>query len=153
MRFAVYADGTIYGHGNQPLQRVPLVSAAVGNLGLTTAFQSFGTPVSVSLPVGRWVVTGTFYFVCGAAGDVGQAGVGQLVTTGGTATISNSGAQAVCTFETAATSTTVSQTWYVSVTATTTAEIKARKTGGAGTASLAFAGNTTLTAWYLGHLA
>lgn len=149
-RFAVYGDGSIKGKGGEPLQKIHQTDAAAANLTLTNAFQSFGTPITESLGIGNWLVVGTFYFVNGGTLDIGQSGEGQLVTSGGTATISNSGAVATGTFETANTSTTITRVWGVNVTAATTAELKARKTGGTGS-SVCFATRTTMECFFMGN--
>ncbi len=86
---------------------------------------------AVTLTVGDWAVCGVFDVSVVGAADIGMPIAGQLVTTGGAATIEPplttitiSPAQPFrCTVE---------RTWIVRVTAGTTVKMQANRTGGAG---------------------
>lgn len=90
---------------------------------------------AVTLSPGDWAVHGVFDVAIAGAGDIGQAILGTLTTTGGTATIepplSTVTISPVQPFRC-----TVERTWIVRVTATTTAKLQAAKLGGAGTSAI-----------------
>jgi hypothetical protein len=131
--------------GNGTVQfKTPLSAPASASLSLTT------TPTNVvgctmSLTPGKWLVTGVFDFSGIGAGDVGQALLGSLATSGGTATVANATSVAVLSVPIDGTRATVVQAWLVTVTATTTATLQGSKTGGAG-ASIAVLTHTAMMA-------
>lgn len=131
--------------GNGTLQfKTPVSAQASANLALSTSFQDI-TGASVSLTPGVWLVVGAFSFFASGAADVGFYARGQLVTTGGAATVANATAQARFGLDSTTAAGSVAQAWLVTVTATTTAKLQADKTGGAG-ASTAQQTHTTITA-------
>jgi hypothetical protein len=90
------AGQTVTGNGTVQF-KTPLSAAASASLTLTTSMADV-TGASLSLTPGVWRLDGVFYFVASGAGDVGGLGIGQLATTGGTATIALSTSLAVFTF-------------------------------------------------------
>jgi hypothetical protein len=137
------AGQTVTGNGTVQF-KTPLSAAASASLTLTTSMADV-TGASLSLTPGVWRLDGVFYFVASGAGDVGGLGIGQLATTGGTATIALSTSLAVFTFTTATAVGTVVQTWLVTVTATTTAKLQAQKNAGTGASTCGLL-HTTITA-------
>lgn len=132
--------------GNGTLQfKGPTSAAASAALTLTTTPASI-TGAAVNLAPGAWKVTGVYDMVGSGAGDVGQILLGTLVTSGGAASIALPTASALWTVHAATNCrATVSQTWLVTVTASTTAALQGAKTGGAGT-SVITTTHTTITA-------
>jgi hypothetical protein len=127
--------------GNATLQfKAPLSAVASAPLALTTSWQDVAG-CALSLTPGAWLVLACVDFVLD---DASQGLRAQLVTTGGTATIALSAAQAFFQAPAAATRATAAQAWLVTVAATTTVKLQGDKTGGAG-ASVIYT-LTTLTA-------
>lgn len=131
----------------EAIAKTPQMAACSGDLTLSTTATDI-TGCSVSLGVGEWVVTGDFFFKT-VGSDTGVNLFGILTTTGGTATVANSGSLAVLNTPTTGLNVVVSKTWYVQVTSATTARLQGRKSGGGGT-SVAGQTHTTITAHYLG---
>jgi hypothetical protein len=121
----------------------PLSALATANLVLTTTLTNI-TGATLSLSPGVWAVTGVFHFVDSA--DVGQVAAGTLAVTAGTATVALPGAGPVFTFAVAGMQQTVSAIWLVTVTATATVFLQAKKYAGAGASYVSGAGWTTITA-------
>lgn len=153
VRFGVYGDGSILGKGAEAMQKMPVFEQASADTPLTTTFQNM-TPTSAwpSLSIGNWIVHARFRFLHSGVGDTLNAinYLGQIACTGGTATIHNATALAICTPQITGQDLYPTQTWYVSVAAATTVSLQVKKSAGTG-ASAALQTYSTLTAGYYGN--
>lgn len=146
-------NNRVYGNANgavpASVHPVPLAAAASADRTLTGSALDV-TGCSLSLTPGRWQVQATVKFneAEGGGTDLNTTMIALLVTSGGTATVSNSTAAIQWTPQAANESTTISRTWDVTVTATTTVKLQGLKSGGTGTGSTAIKQtHTTLEAF------
>lgn len=130
-----------------PLARTPISSDGTA-LTLTNSFQDI-PGASISLPVGNWMVVGAVHLVEIGAGDVTFDLYGQLVTSGGAATITPSASLPFFTPETAGQAHLQTNVWSVVVTSATTAKLQGRKSGGTGTSATSV--YTHITAFPVGY--
>lgn len=120
-------------------------AACSGALTLTNSAQNI-TGCSLSLEPGDWLVTGVFHFITTGAADIGNGLYGGIATSGGTVTVANSATVAVMLAQADAQQGTHSQTWAVSVSATTTVNLTGQKAASTAGTSTVAAGSTTMTA-------
>lgn len=137
-------DSTLTVNG-EAIAKAPVVGQCSGALTLTTSHADIAGCSGILSP-GNWLVIGNFDFVCTGT-DTGVTFLGTCVASGGTATVTTAGQPR---FVPAASGDVVNVTgaWHVSVTATTTAKLQARKSGGTGTSTTGT--QSTFTAVFVG---
>lgn len=141
------------GLGALAIAKAPVVAAASADLTLTGSATDV-TGMSASLTPGWWEVHVAIKFneAQGGGTDLGTTMIAQLATSGGTATISNSTAAIQWTPQAANEATTISRSFAVLVSATTTAKVQGSKSGGTGTGSTAIKQtHSTMECFYKGN--